>query len=365
MAIGKTKFWQICSILKLIYQQPGITRKELSTLLSVDKAMITHIINYLASDNWLIKKDPFAKRIPLYLNENRLYVAGVEIQPEYQRMAVCNIQGSVLFQKEWSIKSPEISDFLFKELAKTLDEIPYDIFAVGLAVPGVCDTENKLIVASNPFKITIPRELPKTIGKKEIPLFVENDTRCLGWNKVAFEKKFGNFLLMTHQSIDNPENEDEFIRISSGLSFFSKGQSWVGAHNCAGEIPDLFSIKEYAAGNNFIPYCEKLKMKNNPQTQLSVLKNIAIISSYTATLFDAEKLYIYISGLPVTDDYFEQVKHYVERFHFYPAIQKTEIIVEKLDSISIAKGACGFVFENLFVRPCDRDLPQSLLIKAE
>ena len=38
----------------------GITRKELSTLLSVDKAMITHIINYLASDNWLIKKDPFA-----------------------------------------------------------------------------------------------------------------------------------------------------------------------------------------------------------------------------------------------------------------------------------------------------------------
>ena len=47
MAFGKTKYWQICSILKLIYQKPGITRKELSNLLCVDKAMITHIINYL------------------------------------------------------------------------------------------------------------------------------------------------------------------------------------------------------------------------------------------------------------------------------------------------------------------------------
>ena len=98
MAIGKTKYWQICSILKLIYQNPGITRKELSNLLCIDKAMITHIVNYLTADEWLIKQNHFAKKIPLSLNENRLYVAGIEIQPEYQRLAVCNINGTILYR---------------------------------------------------------------------------------------------------------------------------------------------------------------------------------------------------------------------------------------------------------------------------
>ena len=365
MTFGKTKYWQICSILKLIYQNPGITRKELSCLLSIDKAMVTHIINYLTSDNWLIKKDPFAKQIPLHLNADRLYVAGVEIQPEYQHLVICNIQGAILFKKSWAFSQPEISDFINKELTETINKCAYDVFAVGLAIPGVCDTENNRIIASNPFKIEAPTELPKTIGKKQIPIFIENDTRCLGWNKVSFEKDFGNFLLTVYQCIDNPENQDEYVRISNGVSFFSKGTSWAGAHNCAGEIPDLFSIKEYAAGNNFIPYCEKLKMKNNPQTQANVLRNIAIISSYTSTLFDSEKLYIYISGMNVDNNYTEILEHYVNRFHFYPSVQNTEIITESLDSTLISKGACGFLFETLFVRPCDRDIPKSLLIKTE
>lgn len=365
MAFGKTKYWQVCSILKLIYQKPGITRKELSTLLCVDKAMITHIINYLTADNWLTKQDQFAKKIPLFLNENRLTVAGVEIQPEYQRFAVCNIKGTILYQKEWNYQRPEISDLLFGEITNAINECGFDIFAVGLAIPGVCDNCNKRIIASNPFGIKIPRELPTTIGKKQIPLFIENDTRCLGWNKVAFDKDFGNFLLMVYKCIENPENGGDYIRISNGLSFFSKGNAWAGAHNCAGEIPDLFSIKEYVAENNYIPYSEKLKMKDNAQTRANVLKNVSIMTSYISTLFDADKLYSYIAGLSDGQDYTELFKKYLKRFHYYPTVQKTEIIAEPLEAFTIARGACGFVFENLFVHPCDRDIPQSLIIKAE
>ena len=365
MAIGKTKYWQICSILKLIYQNPGITRKELSNLLCIDKAMITHIVNYLTSDKWLIQQNHFAKKIPLSLNENRLYVAGIEIQPEYQRFVVCNIQGTVLYTKEWSFTRPEISDFLFGELTKAINECSYDIFALGLAIPGVCDNCNKRIIASNPFGIKIPRELPKTIGEKKIPLFIENDTRCLGWNKVAFDKDFGNFLLVVYQCIENPQNKDEYTRISNGMSLFSKGNSWAGAHNCAGEIPDLFNIKEYVGEHNFVPYSEKLKMKNNPEIRSNVLRNIAIRSSYTSTLFDTEKLYIYISGLDAGDDYASLLKSYMDKFHFYPTVQNTEIVTETLESFTVARGACGFVFENLFVHSCDRDVPQSLIIKAK
>ncbi len=365
MAIGKTKYWQICSILKLIYQNPGITRKELSTLLCVDKAMITHIINYLTADNWLTKQNQFAKKIPLFLNENRLTVAGVEIQPEYQRFAVCNIKGTILYQKEWNYQRPEISDLLFGEITNTINKCGFDIFALGLAIPGVCDNCNKQIIASNPFGIKIPRELPKTIGEKQIPLFIENDTRCLGWNKVAFDKDFGNFLLVVYQCIENPQNKDEYIRISNGMSLFSKGNSWAGAHNCAGEIPDLFNIKEYVGEHNFVPYSEKLKMKNNPEIRSNVLRNIAIRSSYTSTLFDTEKLYIYISGLDAGNDYPDLLKSYMDKFHFYPTVQNTEIVTEALESFTVARGACGFVFENLFVHSCGRDIPQSLIIKAK
>ena len=113
MAIGKTKYWQICSILKLIYQNPGITRKELSNLLCIDKAMITHIVNYLTADEWLIKQNHFAKKIPLSLNENRLYVAGIEIQPEYQRLAVCNINGTILYKNKEYLGRRDRFDAIF------------------------------------------------------------------------------------------------------------------------------------------------------------------------------------------------------------------------------------------------------------
>ena len=89
------------------------------------------------------------------------------------------------------------------------------------------------------------------------------------------------------------------------------------------------------------------------------------MSSYISTLFDADKLYSYIAGLSDGEDYTGLFKKYMDKFHYYPKVQKTEIIAEPLETFTIARGACAFVFENLFVHPCDRDIPQSLIIKSE
>ena len=351
-------------MLKLIYQRPGITRKDVGDTLCIDRAMVTHIFNYLVSNNWVVSQESTAKRLPLVLNKDRIYAAGIELQPESQVITVANLSGELVFTKSFSDNIEDINGFLTQKALPVLAGSGYKLAGIGIAVPGIVRQTDNTILRSVPFTQSEALQLPESyeINGEEIPVFIDNDVRCWGWGKVAFEKERDDFLVVIQHYIEDKNDADSFSRISGGASIFINGNPWRGAHGCAGELPVFFRLEEFGPKGLHIPYDKKLRMKNDPETKNGVFKNAAMIVSYIATVCDVKK--VYLSGFEVFDsiDLHRQLQTYLAQYRFYPDFQSTDIFIQKSRSSDTARGAAGFVFEELIVRPTENEELESRLI---
>jgi len=361
LSLGKTNYRQVCSVLKLVYQNPTINRKVIGETLAVDRAMVTHIYNFLVENGWLIEQESTLKRLPLVLNENKILSAGVEIQPEYQVLVISNMRGKVLFERRFSEQVSDINLFLAQKIIPVLESSGLDVAGIGIGVPGIVLPSERKILKSVPFGNGNEIQLPEflTIKNQKIPLFLDNDVRCFGWGRVAFEKENGPFMVFLQHFMDSPENPELIQRISGGSSYFFGGKPSVGANGCGGELPGIFRIGEFH--DLHIVEKDRAQMKNNIELQEKFLNNFALTVSYFATVFDVEK--VILAGFEnINVDYLvSKIEKYSSEYRFYPEFQKFETVLEKDNVTKTAYGACGLVFEELIVRPCENASIESII----
>lgn len=361
LSLGKTNYRQVCSMLKLVYRTPGINRKQLGEALCIDRAMVTHIYNYLVEQGWLIEQESALKRLPLILNTSRIYVAGVEIQPEFQVIIVSDIAGRIVYEKKLNEKISDLTHFFKETVINSLAECGCEVAAIGLGIPGIVLSSENKVLRSVPFGLTEEVQFPEeiTINEKTIPVFVENDVRCWGWGKVAFQKDFSTFIVFLQHFIDDPKDPSKFCRITGGSALFMNAKPVTGSHSCAGELPGLFRIEDYKA--NHVPEIKRLDMKNDRASMEKYLKNMAITIAIFSNTLDAGK--VFISGLENMDVDFlkSKINQYFSEYRFYPELQKLDVDFCLPDYRSTALGACGYVLEQLIVAPCDSEAVDSKL----
>lgn len=373
LSLGKTNFRQVCTMLKFIYRTPGINRKQLGEVLCIDRAMVTHIYNYLVEQGWLIEQESALKRLPLVLNTQRLYVAGVEIQPEFQIIIVTDISGKIVFEKYLKDKVQDPVKFLTDIVVPELRNCGYKISAVGVGIPGIVLSSEKKILRSVPFGLTSEISFPSEVcitenpdaseeallGDGPVPVFVENDVRCWGWGKVAFEKDFSSFIVFLQHFIDDPEDSSKFCRITGGSTLFMNAKPLTGAHGCAGEMPGIFRVEDYKA--NHVPEVIRNSMKTDRASMEKYLKNMALTISLFSNTLDVNK--VFISGLENMDVEFlkEKIRKYVSEYRFYPDLQDLDVQFCPSDYKTTALGACGYVLEELIVAPCETEALDSKL----
>ena len=364
ISFGKTNYRQICQMLKLVYQDKNMTRSRISSTLDIDRAMVTHIYQYLVKEGWIKEQPTNLKKLPLRLCENKLFAAGIEIQPEYQILTICNIAGTIVFEHKWNNKIKSVSDFILNTACPLLETSEYEVAGAAIAIPGICDTKQSSILRSVPFNIkesiTLHSEI--SVKGKNIPLYVENDIRCWSWGKVSFNKEYDSFMTVIQHFIEDKDDKLRFSRITGGLSFFINGKPMLGAHGCAGEMPVLFKVKELQDTGNYLTYEQRLEVRSNKEIAKQFLENTAITLSYLSTVFDAKK--IFISGFEAfhTKDIENSIKNLLKQYQFYPDLQHVEIISEASKPEETSRGACGLVFEELFVRDCETEALDSRLI---
>lgn len=365
LSLGKTNYRQVCSMLKLVYQTPGINRKQLGEALCIDRAMVTHIYNYLVEQGWLIEQESALKRLPLILNTKRIYVAGIEIQPEYQVVIVSDISGRIVYEKKLNEIVTDIAQFFKETVFKVLYECEYEIAAVGLGIPGIVLSSENKVLRSVPFGLTEEIQFPKEIvfNNRSVPVFVENDVRCWGWGKVAFQKDFSSFIVFLQHFIDDPKDPSKFCRITGGSTLFMNAKPVTGSHGCAGEMPGLFRLEDYKAMH--VPEIKRLNMKNDRPSMEKYLKNMAMTISVFSNTLDVEK--VFISGLENMDIDFlkSKIEQYVSEYRFYPDLQNIDVNFCLPDLRSTALGACGYVLEELIVAPCDSEAVDSKLFSRK
>ncbi len=361
LSLGKTNRRQVCSMLKLIYRNPGINRKQLGEALCIDRAMVTHIYNYFVENNWVIEQESAMKRLPLVLNYNRIYVAGVEIQPEYQVVIISNMKGDIVFEQVFNEKITDIPQFVLQTLFPLLENSGYEISGIGLAVPGIIISDENKIYRSVPFglkeEILLPKEV--VLNGNPVPVFLDNDVRCFGWGRVAFNKEYEPFFVFIQHFLDDPENPEKFCRITGGSSFFLNSKPCTGSHGCGGELPGQFRINDYREMH--VPEEKRNLMKADRESMEKFLRNMAMAVAYFSNTFDVGRAYI--AGFENMDVDFLRAKidEYVSEYRFYPEIQNLDVVFCKSDLRQTALGACGFALEELIVKPCDTESVDSLL----
>lgn len=359
LSLGKTNHRQVCTMFKLIYQNPNINRKVIGDTLAIDRAMVTHIYNYLVDQGWVIEQESTLKRLPLVLNENKIYAAGVEIQPEYQVLVITNLRGKVLFEKRFTEIVRDIVGFLRNTISPAIESSGLTVAGLGVAIPGIVVPAERKILRSVPFGADAELQLPENIiiNNEPVTLFLDNDVRCWGWGRVAFNKETEPFFVFLQHFMDSKENPDLINRISGGSSYFANGKPCTGSNSCGGELPGIFRIEEFRSLH--VGEEERANLKNNQENQEKYLKNFALTVAYFSTVFDVKK--VFLAGFENSDTNFlvEKIKKYSSEYRFYPEYQKQEIVFERDNVTKTAYGACGFVFEELIVRPCETEAIES------
>lgn len=348
---GKITIWQTSSILRHIHKKPGITRAELSTALKIDKSATSNITSFLEQNGWISCDRSGGKNLPLVLNHKRLTIAGVLIQPEFCTLVICDLSGTVLHEETWREKNASLETILTVVIPYRLHVSGFRIDALGIALPGIVDENERVLLASQPFGIDSPLRLPDRVGSRDFPVFFANDAQCIGWGQVSFAQETEDFFLHYLSFVENEPPSDSFARIIHGSALFFGGSAFTGSHKCAGELRIKSHLSFAGSGERYIDHQTRLKMKTDREVMDRYFDGIAFNIAYAAMFIDVPKIYLFGSLEGRGSEFGGKIASLARKISYYPGLQKVSVMYPGLKDSTIPTGACAMAIERLFSLP--------------
>lgn len=177
------------SVLQTLYKEGSATRARLTEVTQMSPATITRIITELTEQGVITEErigESNGGRRPVIfrLNNDKLYVAGVQILRDRVALAISDIRGRLAIKKVFQQYSLE-PDSLIKEIANEFEMMLASskvdkeyILGVGLAISGIVDSENGVLLHSVNLgwhEVRIAELMEKALG---LQVFVENDANA-------------------------------------------------------------------------------------------------------------------------------------------------------------------------------------------
>ncbi|HBE79653.1 MAG TPA: hypothetical protein DDW65_18030 [Firmicutes bacterium] len=227
------------SVLQILYREGSASRARLTEITEMSPATITRIMAELIEQKVIIEErvgESNGGRRPIIfrLNYEQLFVAGVQILRDRIALAISDIKGKMIIKKAFQPYSLEPVD-LFAELAGEFELLLKSsgidrehIFGVGLAISGIVDSENGILVRSVNLgwrNVKVAELLENII---RIPVYVENDANTAALAEIWFgcAKDVSNVM---------------FIKTDTGVGagIIYKRELLTGSRGMAGEIGHL------------------------------------------------------------------------------------------------------------------------------
>lgn len=226
------------NVLKTIYQNENISRKNLHDLLDLRFATITNITKELIEEGLIeeVGREKNIKGRPhtlLRIVPNSRFFVGCELEPENILSVILNFKGEILFKEEIdfekSIEKEEILNKIVNLIKNLITKSRVEknkIFGIGFVDPGIIDIEKGISIFS-----TILPQWKEVNTKKYIEENIGIKTFIIGTSqaKVLSERFFGE-----------GKEKDDFIFVEFGegigCGIMSKGRIVHGVGGVAGEF---------------------------------------------------------------------------------------------------------------------------------
>ena len=391
----------ISNLLRVIWNSGEISQVDISRETGIYRSTISNIISSLLDRKIIVQGDRGKSkekggRKPTFLSLNRNFgcIIGIEIQPDEYNLTVMSFSKEILYSE--TEKMPDTNqleehakkmngNITVSSSAKSANELKSDngtqpiilkpseklfiaavdiivqntmetlklnpntsripVLGICAGIPGIVDSQNGIVVRSDPFKL-INFECGKILDKKYgVPFFIENDARCIAWLQLsnqAQNDKNENFLCVLSRTY-----KEKSQGIGTGMSIAMNGHIISGSHHSAGEYISTSWDNDFLKQSGLS--WEIINTISTRQDSYKAwLKDLFSTLTTIVPLLNPDKVYLH--GQP--ESYKELVlktvqnevpkfdsvcKHFGTSFEFVPA-----------DTYEIARGAACMYMQKLF-----------------
>ena len=353
-------------VIEILNSLGTTTRTELANITGLTRATITNIINEFLEVNLIeevgtIDGKVGRKRKLIKINEDAFYVVGIEFGVNIVRTGVYNLNGKNISFSEKEINSyakpNDILENIYYIVDETISNFKFDvdrIKGIGVVMPGIIDSDKKVLESVHPFPLLKNYPLCKQIEKHyKIPVWLENDANgaALGEKWFGHGKNYQNYVFVVGDA-------------GIGAGIIINGQLYRGAFNSAGEIGHTLFSRDFIQLENEgglykltekykLPIEELLKLsKNNAdiyETLCEINQAFAIGIVNLVNTISPEA--VIIGGRILNGGYhlIREIKRIVEEYTF--ATESPKILVASKKESAILAGAASIAIEQIVSSP--------------
>ena len=356
----------VSRILRLIWQQNGISRIEIASKLGLDKSTVTKIVYSLLEVGIVAEvahgsTGPQGGRKPIYLEITSTFalVGGIEINASGFTCSLLDLQGELLFKFEQKMKVSDTLEcfsnaynILFEEAKKR----KINLIGVGVGISGIINSDSGFIIKSIPLNIENNFPFSQIASSHAgVPVFVENDARCCCYSERTLLHDTGmqNSLFMLIE-LRNGENAIlKNTEVSVGMGLVLNGKIYKGSSFSAGEFASIMwkgeqSCQFFAEEENLKDFCKNNSIIDENDT---IFAELARHVAFLVNTLNLET--VYIGGLPkeLSEKLAKLIFHRIEKQWPYEGLHHCEIKSSSLGSLAVAYGAAGMFIDRFFALP--------------
>jgi len=365
MQLNKVNEVNTTRVLQNIWLSDGTTRAALTKELGLVKSTVSRIVTMLLDrglvrevSNGAPKTGVGRKPVRVEINEQYGYILGLEIQTDFFNAVLINLRGDIVqtWSDSISVRGQDIaSTFLdiMKRLRRPLRKSKVPLIGIGVALAGVIDQQNGIIVQSNPLNVTEPVGfIQKIKDKVDVPVIVENDANCCCWGELAFRRtsRYRNFLFVLGEFRTGKTGSNRYWGIAIGLGLVLDGKVYHGASFSAGEFQSILWTPG-SEGQLSLTDVEARRIKEDPEVIHRAFKELA---SHVAFLVNTLNLANVVFGGEISE-YQESllplVESEIQKNWSYPTRVECNIDFSSLKKDVVAYGAAGMFLESIFSIP--------------
>jgi hypothetical protein len=236
---------------RAIWQNPGISRRELVDRFDIDESSVSRLVGLLLSMGLVEATDAVEgsavpgpapggrRRVPLRICPEFGQVWGLTLWRDRILSTVCDIQGRILATGELHLGpyGGHWGTYLDQALAHANDlagTVPGNLplLGIGFGVPGWVDSETSTIVRSDEFGLVdtvCPRQ-----WHPDLPVLWENDANCGAWSGLSHETPGDDVYVLGRFLENGPLGLPSELSVGFGLMV--GGQVYRGWRHNAGEF---------------------------------------------------------------------------------------------------------------------------------
>lgn len=353
----------ISRVLRLIWQQKGISRIEIAQQLGIDKSTVTKIVSSLEEIGIIHafaqgSAGPQGGRKPIQLEISAEFGAaiGVEITTDVLTVTLVDLCGNIITTIEHEMATESVYrafDKAISLISPAIESRNIPVIGIGIGIPAIVNTDEGTIIQSIPLNIHEQVDFCDWARTKyDTPVFIENDARCgcLGEITIRHGMNVENALFLLSEIRKITGSATSSKNLSVGFGFILNGQTHYGRDFSAGEFRSIL----WEPGNSGQFQSNDItsnKIGSDRSITGSVFDELAGHVALLANILDLN--HVFVGGLPedLEKDLIVRIEREIKVKWPYTLPRQCIVSPASLGRAAVAYGAAGHCLQRFFALP--------------